>query len=249
MIADVEKDLLTPSARFRMYIGSEREGKFASDSRNIEPYSVKEFEDVTVYALFDLGFFVFQQPRLRTRLYTPKRLVQQCACFIEYAFVERGISPFSLHEPKHARDRLWFIQRLLEVAQNPDSRITEVKVTHLHDSHLSSDLTIFNPDYSLEEIGRVFMPRANLGISESTHKAEEGNDLAKNPLVRAQVGAGHPERMIVKTAPKEGRKRERKVTYDAAEGALINVSVPTRRPGLPDIIHMLREEFHLAYAK
>lgn len=249
-IVGVEKDLLTSSARFQIYVGAERAGKFEDRSNNrIAEYSITEFEDITVYALFDVGFFVFQYPKLRTRLYTPKNLINKAASFLEHVFRTHGLPEVPLDVPREMRSRTWFINRLLEVAKNPESRITEIRVTHIHDSPLSGELTIFNPDYTLEEVGRVFMPRANHGIAESIHKAETGNDLAKNPLVRAQVGAGQPERMVVKTAPEEGRKRERKTTYDAHGGELINAHIKAVKPKLPDVIEMLRDEFRLAYAK
>lgn len=249
-ISAVEPDLLTKSARFQLFIGGERSGKFSDpDGRHISEAHVVEYEDLSIYAMFDIGFLLLQHPVLRTRTHTPKQLVVLATSFLEHMFAQSGFGTLKLQTPHKVRNRSWFIKRLLEVAQDPDSRITEVRVTHLHDSQLSNELTIFNPDYDLEQIGKVFMPKANRGISESIHKAEQGNDLAKNPLVRAQVGAGHPERMVIKIAPDQGRKRERKTTYDAHDGELMNVAIAGRRPRLPEILEMLRDEFRINYGK
>lgn len=182
---------------------------------DLEEVQVDEFEKVNFYFFLDVMTVLFARPDPATRVTPPSQLRDIAQELLLRNIRNAGLPVPLVEVPSGERSKSWFVKKLLEVAASDTQRIVNIQITALHGSSLSDELQLFNPDYTKEEIGRLFMPDALTEVQTSTHIATKTGDLSHNPMVRAQLGAGIPKYMSIKSKVDPLGSKEEKAQYSA----------------------------------
>lgn len=197
----------------------------AENPNQLEQRKSQEYESIRFFLLASDAFLLLQEPDLGTRAITASALLQFAEARIKGVLQAAGLD-VTFVPPIKERSKEWLISRFLEVAAGQGGeRVTQVEVRGLSTSKLSETMPLYNPEPDAEEIGRMFMSRANTDIDWSQHMAAEGKDLSHNPLVRAQLGAGAPELIVVRAPPPPGGKRGRAKFFRRKRTDRINLGV------------------------
>lgn len=211
-----------------VFIGVDR--RVTTEAKNhLEESDFREYEQATVFLFLDQGVLVVFNPELRTKAQTIGGIVGMVAKTTQRFFVRNGVEKFDLSVPRGKRRKSFFVRKLLEAAESDKKRVTSVSVSALHDSKLSDTLMLFNPDIDLEEIGRIFLPKANEKVGSATTNAIKGGDLSHNPLVRGQIGAGIPRTMKIEETVDD--KTEKRIFHEDVTDQT-NVEVRRKDPSM-----------------
>lgn len=161
---------------------------------------IREYGTGQVYVLPRSALVLFEHPRVDVRdsRFTPAKIrdAAQHAVQSQLQRIEPGLR---LVVPVGTRDRDFFISTTKSAAAAEDVRIIEVRATELSGRPLAdaSELTLYNPDYDWETVGRRFMPTALRGVSSVDITADRVGDLAHNPIARGIIGSGAVTRLVV----------------------------------------------------
>lgn len=192
--------------QLQVYIGVDRD--VLTDDPNqrgqLAQVPFREYEIAKVNIIVDHLVLAVQRPQPKTREYTPAQIRDFALTAVKRHFARNGLPDYRLRAPEGDRSREWFVGRILEVAASTNERLVSATIYGMHGSSQQDDIDVFNPDFTMEEVGRMFFTRGNEGLAESTHRSTKDGDLSHNPTVRGQIRSGFVRAITIAT--RHGRR-------------------------------------------